>query len=505
MKRYACCLVLLTALVAAGCSASRPGLVGGGVYNVLDYGAVADGATKCTKAIATAIAAAADAGGGTVLIPAGTYLTGPIHLKSGVTLHTEEGTLVRFSDVFDDYPTVATRNEGIVCFGYSPLIYANGQRDVAVTGKGTFDGQGQAWWGRFRTLERGKVEGPTTPREREFHRLNVTPERPMPDDVFTGYRTQFLRPPLIQFYECKGATLDGPTFVNSPFWTVHPVFTDDLTIRNVTVRGPADSPNTDGLDIDSCRRVLVEGCTFTTGDDCICVKSGKNADGRRAARPTEDVVIRDCTGFNGHGGIVIGSEMSGDIRRVVAENCRFIGTDRGIRIKTRRGRGGVVESCRFSNIEMEGIRAEAVVVNSYYFTKPTDTIPPVTEETPRIRDIRIERVRSRNGNRAISLRGLPEMPLSGIEISECEFEGRAGIACRDASRAVLRDVKLRTDGTPALALRDVNGVKLDRVEVDGGGVVAVRGAGTSGIEVSRSNVRVELSTEVPADAVKTRP
>jgi len=232
------------------------------------------------------------------------------------------------------------------------------------------------------------------------------------------------------------------------------------------VRARHSSPNTDGLDIDSSRHVLVEGCTFDVGDDCVALKSGKNAQGRAVGRPTQDVVIRDCTMFAGHGGIVVGSEMSGGVRRVRGEDCRFVGTNIGIRLKTCRGRGGVVEDLLFRDLHMTNIRGAAVSINSYDATRPTKTVPPVTEETPTIRRVRMEHLVCHGAADAIALRGLPEMPLQDIVIEDSDFGAKRGASCHDVRGVTLRNVELCVPDVAALNHEKVEASTLDRVRIE---------------------------------------
>lgn len=301
-------------------------------YDISALGAVGDGKTDCSEAIRAAVERCRSAGGGTVYVPAGVYETGPIELVSGMTLYLETGATLRFTDRFDAYPPTFTRWSGYECYGYRPLIYGRNLERVAIKGEGVIDGRGQAWWEVYKRLKRGEaVEA--TPYRNQLIALNEALYTTV-DSTFVEWETQFLRPPLLQLFDCRYVTIEGVTLQNSPFWNTHLVYCDEVKVRGVTIRNPHDTPNGDGLDIDSCTNVTVSDCQFDVGDDCLCLKSGINEQGRRIARPTENVAVTNCIMRRGHGGIVLGSEMSGDIRRVSVSNCIFLGTDRGIRVKS---------------------------------------------------------------------------------------------------------------------------------------------------------------------------
>ena len=322
------------------------------IYDIRAFGGVADGKTKNTGAIRKAIAAASAAGGGTVYLGGGTYLSGPIHLASNITLYIDAGAVLKFSDDFDDYlPMVRSRWEGTEVFNFSPLIYADRATNIAVVGRGTIDGQGAAWWKYLRAL---KDEHQKTGAWRadckwrkEFARVN--PNLEWPDDR-QNLEMGFLRPPLIQLIDCHNVAIEDLTIRNSPFWTVNPVYSDDVTVRGVTIDNPLDAPNTDGIDPESCRNVHIADCHISVGDDCITIKSGRDRQGRRVGRAAENITVTNCTMGHGHSGVAMGSEISGGIKKIAVSNCVFDGTDRGIRIKSTRGRGGVVEDVRVQNI-----------------------------------------------------------------------------------------------------------------------------------------------------------
>ncbi|ALJ01730.1 glycoside hydrolase family 28 protein [Rufibacter tibetensis] len=414
-------------------------------YNVLRYGAKNDGSKLATAAIRKAIEAASSAGGGTVFFPAGEYLTGPIHLKSNITIHIDAGALVKFSDNFDDYlPMVPTRYEGTDVVSFSPLFYAYKQENITITGSGTIDGQGKKWWAFAEGESRKSSDSKW---QKEFHRLNQDILRPdLPGVVERG----FLRPPFIQPMYCKNVLVEGITIINSPFWTVNPEFCENVTITGVTINNPP-SPNTDGINPESCKNVHISNCHISVGDDCITIKSGKDRAGRKMAVPAENYTITNCTMLSGHGGVVIGSEMSGDVRKITISNCVFDGTDRGIRIKTARGRGGIVEEIRVDNIIMKNIKDQAIVLDMQYaVTKPE----PVTERTPRFRNIHFSNITAQV-NQAAYLNGLEEMPIENITFSDINMDAKTGFVIKQSKNIELHNVQVNTESGPSLDAENV--------------------------------------------------
>lgn len=355
------------------------------VFNIVDFGAVPDGKTLASGAFAAAVQSCVAAGGGTVYVPAGIFLSGPIRLQSNITLHLDAGAKLLFSQDPKDYPVVDSRWEGENCAVYSPLIYGKGLENVAVTGRGVLDGQGEPWW--------------------KWHR-----EKSL----------AYPRPRFICFEDSNNILIEGIKLINSPAWTINPINCENLTITSVTIKNPADSPNTDGINPESCKNVHISNCHIDVGDDCIAIKSGTEKCRDKIA--CENITITNCTMVHGHGGVVIGSEMSGGIRNVVISNCVFEGTDRGIRLKSRRGRGGVVEDIRVNNIIMKRLICP-FVLNLYYFCGPGgkekvvwDKNPyPVTEATPVFRRIHFSNITAREITAAAGfMYGLPEMPLEEI-------------------------------------------------------------------------------------------
>ncbi len=449
--------VLLLSLACLQAQSSRQSL------NVLDFGAIADGTTKNTDAIRKAIEAAAESGGGTIYFPAGVYLTGPIHFKSNIAVFVDAGATLKFSQDFDDYlPMVISRWEGTTGINFSPLFYGYQIENVTIQGRGTLDGQGEAWWefyGKLRDENRKYGEVRTQSKWQKMHReLNNNTLIP---DTWMWDNNNFLRPPFIQFYDCKNVRIENVTIINSPFWTINPELCNNVTVTGVTILNPADSYNTDGINPGSCRNVHISNCHISVGDDCITLKSGRDEDGRRIARPAENITISNCTMLNGHGGVVIGSEMSGDVRKVTISNCIFDGTDRGIRIKSMRGRGGLVEEIRISNIVMKDIQMEAIILNMEYLETPDE---PVSERTPRFRNIHISDVTATQTNRAGVLLGLDEMPIDDVSFTNIKIDAREGFSVRNATNIEFHDMRINTLKGPVLKAENVENLELDGVK-----------------------------------------
>jgi hypothetical protein len=494
-------IALVFAIVCLGLAlACRSSQVVSPYYDVREYGAVADGKTKNTEAIKRAITAAAEAGGGTIVFPAGRYLTGPIHLKSNITLHIDAGAVLAFSDDFDDYlPMVRMRWEGTEVVNFSPPIYAEGVENIAIHGRGMIDGQGQAWWKRWLDLrQKRKKTGAwdtSSKWQQEFARKNAKLE--LPDDP-DRLKSGFLRPPLIQFRNSKNISIKDVTLKNSPFWTINPVFCDNLTVSGVTIENPDEAPNTDGINPESCRNVRISDCHISVGDDCITIKSGRDAQARRLNRPAENYTITNSTMLRGHGGVVIGSEMSAGVRRIAISNCVFEGTDRGIRIKSTRGRGGIVEDIRVSNVVMKDIRDEAITLNLFY----TKVAPePLSERTPRFRNIHMSGITGTARTAALLL-GLEESPLENISFSDIDLRTETGFVIKDASDIRLRSVRIDTKSGPALSVERSRNLELFEVstQIRHPGVPVLDLVKVQGAVVRGSPVSGQAGPYVRADA-----
>lgn len=392
--------------------------------DMLKVGAKANGKVLNTKLINSTIDRLNTNGGGTLYFPAGTYLTGSIHLKSNITLELEAGATLLFSDNFDDYlPFVEVRHEGVVMKSFQPLIYAADAENVTIKGEGTLDGQGKKWWTEFfRVMIDLKDNGmrdinkyqPLWDKENDTKGIYAETN----EDYVNTLQRRFFRPPFIQTIRCKRVKIEGVKIVNSPFWTVNPEFCDNVTIKGITIHN-VPSPNTDGINPESCRNVHISDCHISVGDDCITIKSGRDAQARRIGIPCENITITNCTMLSGHGGVVIGSEMSGGVRKVTISNCVFDGTDRGIRLKSTRGRGGIVEDIRVSNIVMSNIKHEAIVMDMKYSKMPTE---PKSERTPIFRNIHINGMTVTGVKTPIRIVGLEESPISDIILRDIHIQ-----------------------------------------------------------------------------------
>ncbi|MFI1745644.1 glycoside hydrolase family 28 protein [Thalassobellus sediminis] len=427
-----------------------------GWLNILEEGGNNKG-ELCTEAIQGAIEKASKNGGGTIYFPAGNYLTGPIKLKNNITIHIESGAVLKFSTNFDHYlPFVELRWEGTVMKSFSPLIYGKDLENVTITGRGTIDGQGEAWWKEIWRIESSKEKLELTKYQKMAQEANAGL---VTSDYYKRTRSYlFHRPPLFQTYNCKNVRIEGVTIQNSPFWTINPAFCDNVTIDGVTIFNPY-SPNTDGINPTSCKNVHISNCHISVGDDCITIKSGRDADGRKWATPTENVTITNCTMLDGHGGVVIGSEMSGGIKKIVISNCVFDGTDRGIRIKAARGRGGVVEDIRVSNIVMNNIKLEAFMMNLFY--DKNTKVEPVSERTPIFRNIHMSNITGSNVNVAGRILGIPEMPIQNISFNDINIEAKKGFSISTAKDIEFHDVNITTTLGASFEIENSKNIVLD--------------------------------------------
>jgi len=385
------------------------------------YGAVGDGRTDCSAAFRSAVAACAESGGGHVIVPEGRFLTGPIHLASRVDLHVRKGGTIAFSRIPSNYlPAVLTRFEGVELMSYSPLIYAIDCENVAVTGEGTLDGQADNtyWWPWKGNTAYGWKTG--DPRQAEARqRLFQMAEDGIPPARRMFGEGSYLRPSFIQPYRCRNVLIEGLTILNSPMWEIHPVLSRNVTIRNVTVT--THGPNNDGCNPESCRDVLIDRCHFDTGDDCIAIKSGRNADGRRLAVPSENIIVRDCVMRDGHGGVTIGSEISGGVRNVFAENCLMDSPnlDRALRFKNNAARGGVLEHIYMRNVTVGQVADAVLSIDLLYEEGANGAFTPV------VRDVEMRNVTSRQSVYALYIRALERSTISDIRIVDCAFSNVA--------------------------------------------------------------------------------
>lgn len=438
------CLLLAVCCLSSTVSAQA-------YYNVIKYGAKNDSSKLATLAIEKAITAASKAGGGTVYFPAGKYLTGSIHLKSNITILIDAGAELHFSDNFDDYlPMVKSRYEGVDVTSFSPLFYAYKAENISITGRGLINGHGKKWWD---FVEGYKQDQARSKWQVEFAKVNK--DILLPDDPKQMNRG-FLRPPFIQPMFCKNVLIEGITIINSPFWTVNPEFCENVKVHAVTIINP-HSPNTDGINPESCKNVYISDCHISVGDDCITIKSGKDEPGRRMAFPAENYTITNCTMLSGHGGVVIGSEMSGDVRKITISNCVFDGTDRGIRIKSARGRGGVVEEIRVSNIIMKNIGEQGIVLDMQY-TKTA--LEPVSERTPKFRNIHFSNITGQV-NQAGYLNGLEEMPIENISFNDINLDAQTGFSLQYTNKIEFHNVQVNTQLGASLSANLTENLTID--------------------------------------------
>lgn len=438
--------------------------------NIVDFGAVPNSTSLSTSAINKAIEEASKAGGGVVLIPEGMWKTGPIYLKSHVNLHTQNGAFISFTSDVSQYKLIQSYFEGNqVMRCESPIMGVN-LENIAITGQGIFDGNGGAWRpvkigkmtsGQWKELvnsggvlsKNGKIWYPS---EEAYIGNEEKDKLPNPQTIenMAPYK-QALRPVMVSLVNCKKVLLDGVTFQNSPAWNVNPLMCEHITLNNLTIRNPWYSQNGDGLDLESCRIGTVTNCRFDVGDDAICIKSGKDEEGRKRGKPTELFVIKDCVVYHGHGGFVVGSEMSGGVKNLYVKNLTFNGTDCGLRFKSTRGRGGVVENIWMEDIRMNNIPTEAIRFNLYYFGKSTKEDPltgemivetmPVTEETPAFKNMHFKNVFVDGAEQAIKIMGIPEMPVDNISFNNVQMKSNKGIQVNYATNILFEDVNLQLD------------------------------------------------------------
>jgi polygalacturonase len=497
--------IVLFPLLLSACSAAPPESRRGvpRTFFVTDYGAVGDGKTMNADAFAKTMAACAADGGGIVRVPSGIYLTGPIQLVSNMDFHLDAGATVLFSRNMDDYPLFATRYEGRPTYRCRSPITGENLQNISITGDGTIDGQGEVW----RPLKKSKVPNDLWKKmtasggvvdakqqmwwpsaisksgAKSLQKL-IASTQPTVIQDYLPYR-DLLRPTMVELTNCHNVRLEGPTFRDSANWNIHLLLSDDIVVRNVHIWNPLYAQNGDGIDIDSCRNVSLTDSTIFAGDDDICLKSGRDEAGRALGRPTENVTINNCTIGWGHGGFVIGSEMSGGVRNVTVSNCIMTGTDAGLRFKTVRGRGGVVENIQINNIEMKDITGTAITFNMYYQVKKPATQPaadpdvppepaanaaldmeeppskPVTDATPQFRQIHISNVHCEGAKQAIEMRGLPEMPIEQVTIDNTRIVAKHGGVLIDAKAVTFRDVSIKADSP--IKVRNLSNTIMERV------------------------------------------
>ncbi len=419
-------------------------------YLVTKYGALGDGKTLATEAFRKAIEECSRKGGGRVVVPAGEFLTGAIHLKSNVNLHVSKGATIKFSTDPKDYlPLVHTRWEGMELMHISPLIYAYEQTNIAITGEGTLDGQGKSffwkWHGNPRYGGDPKVISQKPDRDKLYDMM--TRNVPLAERIF-GEKS-YLRPQFIQPYKCKNVLIEGVRIVDSPMWEVHPVLCENVIVRKLTI--VSHGPNNDGCDPESCRDVLIEDCLFDTGDDCIAIKSGRNNDGRRLKTPTENIIVRGCTMKDGHGGVTVGSEISGGVRNLFVENCMMDSPDlwNAFRVKNNASRGGLLENFYFRNVRV-GEVSHAVITIDFNYEEGAKG-----EYTPVMRNFYVENVTSRKSKYAMDAQGFANAPIENLSIKNSTFDNVADGAIAEN----LKEVSLENVKVNGKIINDVGAIK----------------------------------------------
>ncbi len=464
------------------------------VLSVVECGGVGDGITLNTTAFELAMNQLAAKGGGTLLVPFGVWFTGPIVFQSNINLHLEKGALILFTPDKTQYPLVKTSFEGLETRRCQSPISGRNLTNIAITGEGAINGSGEAW----RPLKKGKVtenhwktvvrsggvlkspdywfpsESSLRGEKLSEQNLNV-PRKELTDAEWESIR-DFLRPVMVSFIECKNVLLEGVLFENSPSWNIHPLMCENVIIDGVFIRNPAYAQNGDGLDLESCKNAIVVNSTLDVGDDAICLKSGKDAEGRKRGRPTENVIVDNCLVFKGHGGFVVGSEMSGGVRNISVSNCKFIGTDVGLRFKSNRGRGGVVENIYINNISMFDIVTDSFLFDLYYGGKSASEsledgdeatqasdLKPVDETTPVFRNIFVKNIVSRNARRAMFFNGLPEMNISNIHVENAQLSSLLGAELSESDGIVLKNIHVEPKQGPALILNNVKNLKAENI------------------------------------------
>jgi len=507
--------------------------------SIVNFGAKGDGITLNTQSINKTIASVSQKGGGVVLIPSGLWLTGPIELKSNVNLHLKRDAILQFTDDFNQYKLVQGNWEGQPAWrNQSPISGVNLQ-NIAITGTGIIDGNGGAWRmvkkdklteTQWKTLVAsggvvradGKMWYPSEKTVKGSNTKNA--------GVIEAGKTaadyedikDFLRPNLVVLTNCKKILLEGVTFQNSPAWNLHPLLCEDLTLRNLQVKNPWFAQNGDGVDVESCKNVLIEGSTFDVGDDGICIKSGRDEAGRKRGVPTENVIVRNNVVYHAHGGFVIGSEMSGGAKNIWVYDCSFIGTDIGLRFKTTRGRGGVVENIYINNINMIDIPGEAILFDMYYAA--VDPVPlagekreaiktvtvPVTEATPQFRNFYIKDVVANGAEKAIFFRGLPEMNIKDIHLENVTIKAKKGIEIIEAAGIFLKNINVITEDTsPVVMIQNGSNINISNLSYPSNSKVLFDVSGEksksvkiSGTDVSKAKTASLLGAEVDKKALE---
>ncbi|WP_255563353.1 glycoside hydrolase family 28 protein [Mucilaginibacter rivuli] len=505
-------------------------------FNIKSFGAISDGVTLNTISINKAISICSQKGGGVVLVPEGMWVTGPIELKSNVNLHLNRNAVLQFSADFNQYPIIEGFYEGLRAGRCKSPVSGRDLENVAITGNGIIDGNGDAW----RMVKKDKlnatqwaakiasggllsVDGKTWyPSEKSLKGAMAKSPGVLADGVtikdFEAYK-DFLRPNMVALYSCNKVLLEGVTFQNSPAWNLHPFLCSNITLRGVNVKNPWYAQNGDGIDLESSDHALIENSTFDVGDDGICIKSGRDEQGRKLGKPTQDVIVRNCVVYHAHGGFVIGSEMSGGAKNIFVDNCSFMGTDVGLRFKTTRGRGGVVEKIYINNISMKDIGAEAILFDMYYEAKdpvvlagenrqaPKVVTMPVTEATPQFKDFHVSNIVCSGAQTALFIRGLPEMSIKGLYLDNMVISAKKGIVCTQAEDIHIKNFKMiTTDTNPVISIDESKNMSLDGISYNNDSqlLFKISGMRTAGIAVSNTNTASAKKELVFADGATSK-
>lgn len=493
--------------------------------SIKKHGAVPDGNTLNTKSINAAIDALSKKGGGVVMIPQGLWLTGPVVLKNNINLHLAAGATLLFTADKNEYPLIEANWEGLPQMRNQSPISATNASNIAITGKGIIDGNGDGWrmvkkdklnesqWNKLVASggvlsEDKKTWYPSEQMLKASKLQNPGVLSPEKDAAFYESIKDFLRPNLLLLINCKLVLLEGVTFQNSPAWCLHPLMCENLTVRNVFVKNPWYAQNGDGIDVESCKNVLIENSVFDVGDDALCMKSGRDAEGRKRAMPTENVIIRNCTVYAAHGGFVIGSEMSGGARNIHVNNCTFIGTDIGLRFKTTRGRGGLVENIFIKDIYMKDIPAEAILFDMYYMAKdpvalagekrelPKVEFKTVDETTPQFRNFHISNVYCNGAEKGIFVRGLPEMHVKDIVLENMVLQATRGIDVQEASGISFKNIRIiSAETSPVIDIVQSDKLVFDNITYKNGAELLFRVSGERSGNISIRNTDASKAKE----------
>ena len=505
-------------------------------FNIVNYGAKSDPFVLNTKSINAAIDDCSKKGGGVVLVPGGFWLSGPIVLKSNVNLHLLRDAIIQFTDDYNEYKLVEGNWEGVKAVRNQSPLSATNAENIAITGSGVIDGNGDAWrmvkkekltaaqWKKMN--DKGGVlsqDKKTWYPSGKSYKGSLTKE---PGVWKEGSKLSdfdsikdFLRPNMLVLTSCKRVLLEGVTFQNSPAWCLHPLMCQDMIIRNVYAKNPWYAQNGDGIDIESCKNFILENSTFDVGDDGICIKSGKDEQGRKRGMPTENGIIRNNIVYHAHGGFVIGSEMSGGAKNLYVSNCTFIGTDVGLRFKTTRGRGGIVENIYVNNINMKDIAGEAILFDMYYSAKDPVPLPgekreapkvevmPVTDGTPQFRNFYVTNIVCNGAEKGIFVRGLPEMSIKNINLSNLSIKANRAVVCEEANGLNITNLHIEAaDTKPLISIQNSSNITFNNIQYNKSAVlIGVTGDRNDKIVFTKTSYdNADKKLEI-ADEVKNNP